>query len=78
VKQFQSLENVNACVPDHAKLLLCSKGKKRGSEVNLDIFHALGVIHKDNKTFKSFVLPTQSDGHTKDCARHKTWTCSPL
>ena len=49
MKQFQSLENVNACAPDHAKHLLCTKGKKRSGEVNLDIFHALGVIHKDNK-----------------------------
>ena len=74
VKQFQSLENVNTCAPDHATDLLCSKGKKRGG----DIFHALGVIRKDNKKFKSFVLPIQSDGHMKNCGRHKTSTFSPL
>jgi hypothetical protein len=77
VEQFQSLKNVNACAPDHARHLLCSKGKKRDSEVNLDIFHALEVIHKGNKTYKSFVLPIQSDGHKKDSGRHKILTCSP-
>jgi hypothetical protein len=71
VKRFQNLVNITVCVPDHAKHLLCSKGKKTGGEVNLDIFHALEAIYRDNKMAKYFVLPIQTDGHMKNCGRSK-------